>query len=249
MVAVHFTTSTIELVIVALIFLCCQEPKMPQRVYSGKPRAAAAKPRTAPAAPELTAPPPPPPPGRLVNHLTSVHLDLVFTDYQLSRLRSGCTSLPYNESLATIAMAHTIAKELNQDEIGDMFQREVYVEYQGEAAQGSMNNVDRKVDCLYGPTMRLCPSLSRVIIFKQTKPATSDIPLMPNGLCSQCHLHRDVPDSCTEPICVCCMQEPLQDNGGTDYFVHCIYDNLNACFVDPVGNCLFVKRDQLKYFL
>ena len=248
MVAAHLTTNTAELVLALLGYLCFLQLNMPQRVHSGKPRAAKPSPPSttmAPTAPE----PPAAPPSRLINHLTSVQLDLFLTDYQLSRLRSGCTSLPYNESLATIAMAHTIAKELSQDELGDMFQREVYLEYHDEATQNNLGKTGGKIDCLYGPVQRLCPSLSRVVIFRQSKPKTTEIPLMPNGLCSQCHLSRDVVDSTTDGPCTCSLHEPPVGNDSSDYFIHCLYDNVNACFVDSTGQCLYVKRDQLKNLL
>lgn len=30
-----------------------------------------------------------------------------------------------------------------------------------------------------------------------------------------------------------------------DYYIHCIYDFKNACFVDESGNCVYVGRDQI----
>ena len=153
--------------------------------------------------------------GKVVNRLMSMNMDLTLSEYQVSRIKSGCSSLPVNKELVAIGMAHTIYKSLKEEEHGDVFTRQVSVKYNNTEDSGDEPPAKKakREDSLFGPVHKLHPDWTRVVILKQA--ATFD------GAQAQ------------------------GNEKEKEYYVHCLYDLKNACFVDEHGNCLYVKRDQL----
>ena len=163
---------------------------------------------------------------RPVLRLISTKIDVMLTESQLWRLRSGCTSIPYQKHLASVGMAHSVSKYLTGDGAGDFFQRHIYyVSPDGKTDENGMH----KVDVLIGPMEPLIPEQARVVIFKQK--LVKGNPPLPNFGC-------EVPEYWWKDP-----ENPRDENAY--YYIHCIYDNHGAVFIDGDGNCLFVKRDQL----
>ena len=151
--------------------------------------------------------------GKVVNRLASMNMDLTLSEYQVSRLKSGCSSLPVNKDLVAVGMAHTIYKSLKEEENGDIFTRYVSIKYPNtddSLPNGPPAKKGKREDSLFGPVQKLHPDWTRVVILKQTATPDGEV-----------------------------------QGDEKEYYVHCLYDLKNACFVDERGNCLYVKRDQL----
>ena len=104
---------------------------------------------------------------RVVNRLTTPYMTLTITDYQLSRLRNGCSSVPVNKDLVAIGMAHTVYKSVQDNATGDEFTHQVFT--QGEGGEEKT----KEVRSLVGPTDKLYPDWTRVLSLKQnTKEAS-----------------------------------------------------------------------------
>lgn len=59
---------------------------------------------------------------QVMTNIYSSTVDVSLNDYQLNRIRRGCTSTPHNKSLAAVAIAHTVLKGLKKNE-EDAFNR------------------------------------------------------------------------------------------------------------------------------
>ena len=161
--------------------------------------------------------------NRGITYLISPTMKISINGYQMNRIMMGATSLPFSGDLFALGVAHTVAKVV-KGELGDVFNRERDI---------PINDAD---DCnakfrreshtgFVGPRYMLHPNQTRVIILKQTRKAEGATPP------KVAKLDND--------------GGPLLDVKDEVFYVHCLYDHENICFVTPTGNCLYVCRNQI----
>ena len=159
-------------------------------------------------------------------HLITPNMTVSINGYQMSRFMVNSKGIlyPFNSSLFALGVAHTVAK--SKGEAGDVFNRERDIPIKGAKPSDVKFRRDSHVN-LVGPRSMLHPYRTRLIILQQqTIKAKGCMPPPPAPKTNKC----------------------TRDKGAAtdqDFYIHCLYDNDNICFVDPSGKCLYVCRDQI----
>ena len=160
------------------------------------------------------------------SYLISSKMSVSINGYQMGRIMNGATSLPFNNDLFALGVAHTVAKTVKGDS-GDLFERERDIPIM-DASGDSHRREPRS--SLIGPRVKLHPYQTRIIIFKQIK-KVEEIQAQEN-VSTKKKLKLDEGVGAAN----------LKDEA---FYIHCLYDHDNICFVDPKGDCLYVSRNQI----
>ena len=158
-----------------------------------------------------------------ITRLITPNMTVSINGYQMSRFMVNSKGIlyPFNSSLFALGVAHTVAK--SKGEAGDVFNRERDILVKGVASADTYRHDSH--NNLVGPRTMLHQFQTRLIILQQTKKAEGETPppkAYKNTKEKKTSVHKD-----------------------QIFYVHCLYDHDNICFVDPKGNCLFVCRNQL----